>query len=227
MNRHNNLGQFIGAGPDGHSCKVRNPADLPAEFGCWQCDKTKPLAEMCVVHLKKEGVYYVRPRCKECHNQKERGHRREYKRRYLQRWRAKNAALVRSYWADDPNRKENSRLQMARFTKSNLDAIAIRRRMNRRGQSINLQEARELLKLYGLCYPTRYGLIPEGLRECERIRKRQKGKPPSRRLTAFQIRLMVYEDGLFIRPSAQKRPYKKARRNLRRWWQRQKQLKAA
>jgi hypothetical protein len=221
--RNEITGRYVGGGSDGHSCKVCNPADLPAEFGCWKCNETKPLVEMLVVHLKREGVYYVRPRCKDCHNKQERGHRREWKRKYLQGWRKRNAAATRSYWYDVPNRKEKARVQMARHIKNNHDAILIRGRINRRGGDISLQEARELLERFGRCYPSRFGLTPEGLQQVERLRK----KPIHNRLTMTELRIMAYEDGLFIAPERQPIPYQSAAEKLRRWQRDQRQLRAA
>src|SRR6185295_11057083 len=85
--------------------KAAAPSLLPSEGFCSHCGKLKPIGEMLVVHRKREGDYYMRPRCKQCHNKRERGHRREYKRNYLRAWRKRNAALNESYWRDAPDRK--------------------------------------------------------------------------------------------------------------------------
>ena len=53
---------------------------------------------MIVIRQKKQRNILLRPRCKKCHNRRERGHRREYKTAYLRRWRDYNAELVESYW---------------------------------------------------------------------------------------------------------------------------------
>lgn len=201
--------------------KLLSLNDLPEEHHCNTCGKDKPIVEMMVVHNRKSGTYQLRPRCKSCHNEKEKGHRREWKTQYLQRWRRRNKKLVESYWKDSPDRKEKNRIRMAAHVKANKDAIAIQRRLRTRlDMHISLLEAKELLGRFGHCYPSRYGLTREGLRECERIRSRLRKPSAKLRLSAVEIRMMVYEDGLFITPSRQPRPYEKAARNLRNWWQR-------
>lgn len=198
---------------------VSQLSDLPAEYTCKLCGETKPTVEMCVVRT--HGGLRLRPRCKKCHNERERGHRREYKRNYLRRWRRRNKALTDSYWKDNDQIRERSRIRARAYVEKNHDVIAIRRRLSRRGISVTMGEAHELLATYGRCYPTRYGLTPEGLRECERIRSSQRRRGAKRKLTALEIRLMVYEDGLFIKPSRQPVPYKAAARNMSRWQRQQ------
>lgn len=216
----NIAGRYIGSGPNGHSMKVEKVSDLPAEFGCKQCTAVKPIDDMCVVHLKREGVYYVRPRCKECHNEKEKGHRREYKREYLRAWRKKNRALNDSYWKDDPEVREKARIN-AQKRLSNVEtheATLIQGRLRRSlDEHVSMTEAKELLRTFGRCYPTRFGLTPEGLKECERIRANQRRKKPRFKLRPIEIRVMVYEDGLHIAPTKQPIPYESAAENLRRW----------
>jgi hypothetical protein len=195
--------------------KALRAADLPGHGHCAQCDETKPREQMLVVHTKADGVYYMRPLCKDCHNKKERGHRRGWKTKYLQRWRRKNAKLDKSYRNTDTWR-EAARLRMATHVAEHHDGIAIQRRLRSRGVKVSLREAEELLAQFGRCYPTRLGLTKDGLRECERIRSKMR-KRNRMKLTAFDIRVMVYEDGLFISPAKQPEPYKLAAENLRRW----------
>jgi hypothetical protein len=199
--------------------KVKSPDLLPAEYECKLCHLTKPIAEMMVVYVRREKVYRLRPRCKKCHNERERGHRREYKRNYLQRWRRENAAVNKSYWNNEHVR-EQMRVNAARRLEKDRDAILIQGRMNRRGMGISLKEARELLKRFGPCYPSRLGLSQKGLRECERIRSalRRSGK---KRFSMFEIRLMVYDDekSNYIKPHLQKRPYQNQSKRLREWQQ--------
>jgi hypothetical protein len=205
--------------------KFDSIGDLPEESACRVCAKTKPIAEMVVVRLKKEKQILRRSLCKECNNARERGHRREYKRRYLQLWRMRNAELNESYWRQrqaELRPELNTRAYM-RFLQ-NHDAILIQGRMRRQlGECVSLAEARGLLKKHGCCYPTRFGLTPKGLRECERIRSRfrsaqrsgQKIKMPR----PIEIRMMVYDEGgnLRIKPRLQKQPYRRAAQNLHEW----------
>lgn len=195
--------------------KAPHFSELPGEHTCNLCQATKPITAMVIVRNRREGVYQVRPRCKDCHNQRERGHRREWKRKYLQRWRARNKELNDSYWRN-PEARERARINHARRFAEKHDAILIQGRMNRRGMGITIKEAEELLKRFGRCYPTRLGLTPEGLRECERIRSAFRRSGSKRRPTNFEIRLMVYEDGLHIPPSKQPKPFKDAAKRLRR-----------
>jgi hypothetical protein len=202
--------------------KARTQAQLPDEYGCNLCNLTKPVGEMIVVFLRSEKLYYLRPRCKDCHNKRERGHRRGYKTNYLQRWRSRNKALDDSYWREDPNRKEAARLRAQRRNAEKHDEIAIQRRLSKRGIHVTIKEAQGLLAKYGRCYPTRFGLTAKGLQECERIccTQRRSGR---KRFSAFEIRLMVYEDGLFIKPSKQPVPYQKSAEKLREWQRRQRE----
>lgn len=202
--------------------KVTTLIDLPDVYTCNVCNETKPIAEMCVTRHRKEKIFDLRPRCKDCHNESERGHRREWKRKYLQRWRSRNATLNESYWKDNPRVKEQARLRAAAHFTEKHDAILIQGRLNRRGHGVSLQEAEELLHKFGRCYPSRFGLTPEGLRECERIRGAMRRRASKRRIRLVDIRIMVYEDGLFIKPSSQPVPYKSAAKNLRRWQHEQK-----
>jgi hypothetical protein len=196
--------------------KFQSLAELPAVHRCRKCGKDKPVAEMVVVHLRRSHLFYVRPRCKDCHNRRERGHRREWKTKYLRRWRARNPELNESYWRqrNADNRKALNASAYRRFQKHHA-AILIQGRMGRRGFSIRLAEAKDLCRTYGPCYPTRFGLTPGGLKECERIRSRMRyqAKP----LPPHEIRMMVYADGFFIKPGRQKIPYQKAAEKLRQW----------
>jgi hypothetical protein len=172
---------------------------------------------MVLVRLRRENLYYLRPRCKSCHNGRERGHRREWKRKYLQRWRAKNAKLNESYWKGSDRVRERGRVNAARRFKENHDALLIQGRLRRRGMPVSINEAKELLRKYGPCYPSRFGLTRAGLKECERIRSVQRRRNPRCRLSPVEIRIMVYEDGLHIKPSRQRRPYKESAKKLRKW----------
>lgn len=73
-------------------------AELPPEYGCRVCGATKPIGEMVLVHRRRTRDFMLRPRCKLCHNAREKGHRREYKRKYLRRWRKENPEVNESYW---------------------------------------------------------------------------------------------------------------------------------
>lgn len=195
---------------------------LPEAATCNKCAAEKPLAEMVVVRLS-GGVFYVRPRCKACHNAAERGHRRAWKLAYQRRWRKRNADIDRSYWQNDPDRKEKNRKRAAaRFADPQTHhAILIQGRLRRKaGLHLPLQECRELLKRFGPAYPTPQGLTPTGLKECERIRA--KGRRAGKVIPAIEVRLMMYEDGHFLKPSRQQIPYKGYAQNLRRYWARKK-----
>lgn len=122
-------------------------------------------------------------------------------------------------------------MRAANFTQEQKDAIAIQRRLRKRSEFVTIDEARELLTLYGPCYPTRYGLTPRGLARCEQIRSRLRNKTAKRNgsfgyrmLSSFEIRVMVYEESdeepsLIIPPDQQTRPYQKAAERLRQWHQ--------
>lgn len=199
-------------------------SDLPAEHHCNQCDKTKPIAEMLMVRTK--GRIELRPRCKECHNAREAGYRREYKRNYLRAWRKRNKPIDKSYRDTDTYRAANAR-RARRYVSENKEALAIKRRLKTHGVLVTLAEATELLQQYGRCYPTKYGLTPGGLKECERIRSTQRRRGARHPLTPFQIRVMVYEDGHFITPENQPTPYQKAAATLRDFRARQLEQKTA
>lgn len=208
--------------------RVRSRADLPAVYRCRLCGKDKVIDDMVLVHT--EGLYVLRPRCKACHNARERGHRREWKAKYLRLWRKRNSELAESYRTKKTPEelREYYRANAARYRARHGDALAIQRRLRGRGLHIPIAEADDLLKRFGPCYPTRLGLTPAGLRECERIRARLRriGSP----LEAFEIRMMVYEDGenkdnvvaeaksdYYIKPAEQKAPYQDAAEHLRQW----------
>jgi hypothetical protein len=192
-------------------------ADLPQTHLCRACKETKPISEMIVIHERKTGKYLLRARCKDCQNEQERGHRRQWKRDYLRRWRKRNARLNESYWRQRSalKREEISGRARRRY-EDNRHAILIQGRLRRHGEKVSLAEAMVLLKKYGPCYPQRPGLTPEGLQECERIRGTYRRH--GHRISAFQIRLMVYEDGFFIKPARQqKEPYRASAKKLRDW----------
>jgi hypothetical protein len=206
-------------------------AQLPQKATCRKCGEEKPLAQIVVVRLS-TGVFYVRPRCKDCHNEFERGRRREWKRAYLSRWRKRNADAERSYWDNDSNR-ERARLRAARlFSDPEYHcALLIQGRLRRRlGLRVPIAEAKELLHRFGPAYPTRHGLTASGLRECERIRsrtRRDKHAP-----SMIEIRMMVYEDsgiygsakggGFVLDPKRQRMPYASASKKMRQYWARKK-----
>jgi len=188
---------------------------------CNTCGVVKPMAEMIALRRRADKSLYIRPKCKDCHNSAERGHRREYKREYLRKWRKRNKALNDSYWKDnDRVREQAAKRAKARFD-ANHEAILIQGRMGRRGMNVTLDEAKELLGKYGRCYPSRVGLTKKGLKECERIRSRMRSRSESRRMpTSFEIRLMVYEDDdgdyvFVIPPDKQPVPYQAASKRLK------------
>ena len=111
-------------------------SDLPEEYGCNVCGATKPIGEMVVVQLRQRKKVMVRRRCKKCNNARERGHRREYKTKYLRRWRKNNAELNESYWRQSQadKRVELNARAYTRFRKNHA-AILIQGRMCRYGMS--------------------------------------------------------------------------------------------
>lgn len=212
--------------------KVKNISDLPAVYLCRLCESEKPIVEMMVVHHRKENIYRLRPRCKKCHNDRERGNRRDYKTKYQQKWRKNNESLNRSYWKNNPVVKEQARINAANRTKKVGDALLIQGRMRRRGMPVGIEEARELLAKFGRCYPSPQGLTKAGLRECERIRSRlrlRQKQTGGKVLSTFEIRFIVYEDGeengFVIEPDRQPQPYVAASKTLKKWHQRNKKIK--
>ena len=219
-------------------------SELPAEYGCAKCGDTKSIAEMVVVRLKTRKKILLRPRCKKCHNERERGHRREYKRKYLRRWRRDNAEINESYWRGRDRATENAN-SYAHFRKNHA-AILIQGRLRRQARMhVSLAEARGLLRKYGRCYPTRFGLTATGIRECERIRSRfRSARRSGKKVTIprpVEIRMMVYADGrdkpapiecasapnYVIEPRLQRAPYQCASRRLRAWHAEQRKQEAA
>lgn len=195
-------------------------ADLPAAARCKLCAVEKPLAEMIVVLDRRGGGYRVRPRCKACHNARERGHRREWKRAYCQRWRKRHADWVRGYW-HTPETRERQKLRARERVAKHHDALLIQGRLRRQlGQHVTLAEATKLLALYGCCYPTPAGLSDWGRREAERIRSRMRAS--GRHMKPVEIRAMVYADGKrnYVKPRFQRPPYQAAAAKLREWWAR-------
>lgn len=214
---------------------------LPVERECNRCGLTKPRSEMIIQHRReKDGstYYYFRPLCKACNNVAERGHRRDYKRKYLQNWRRQNAALNESYWKDNDATREAAKLRARDFSQEQKDAIAIQRRLRKRGEFVTIAEARELLTKFGRCYPTRFGLSKAGLKRCEQIRSRLRQRSAKkagsfgyRMMSSFEIRMMVYEEAeeeihFLVPPEKQPIPYKKAARNLKRYWQKKRAIEA-
>lgn len=199
---------------------------LPMSRTCNRCGETKLREQMIIQHRHDDSgnYYYFRPLCKDCHNDRERGHRRAYKTKYLQNWRKKNADVNDSYWRNDQSR-EAAKVRAQKFTQEQKDAIAIQRRLRTRGEFVTIAEARELLEKYGRCYPTRFGLTSKGLDRCEQIRSRLRArasKSGRRVLSSYQIRIMVYEEseeepGLVLAPLEQPVPYEKAAERLRQY----------
>jgi hypothetical protein len=197
--------------------QVKRREELPEKYRCKKCGSEKPISEMLLVRHRRSGEFYLRPRCKECHNKTERGHRREYKRKYLKLWRKRNPEINEGYWRqrNADNRKELTAQSYARF-KRNHAAILIQGRLRRRmGMLVDLAEAKRLARKYGPCYPTRYGLTAKGIKECERIRSRMRRDRETP--DPVEIRMMVYEDGFYITPVRQKMPYRKAAARLSSW----------
>jgi hypothetical protein len=201
------------------SHKAARYEDLPAEVYCTKCRETKP--------LDKEKLFCVKRICKACQNARERGHRREYKRDYLRRWRSRNPELAKSYYQNDPDFAEQARRRAAKYNKRHGDAARIQGRMRRRGMPVSIVEAQQLLKQFGRCYPSRFGLTTKGLKECERIRARLRMRAKNNTFagrkiqSSFEIRLMVYEQsledpGLLIPPAEQPVPYQAASRTMTR-----------
>ena len=205
----------------GWTAKASNKAarvdELPLEFKCNACGLVKPRESIIITFIKAEKFYYLRPRCKDCNNERERGHRRDWKRKYLQAWRKRNKQLNDSYWKGSERVREQSRMRAAKLWQEKHAAILIQGRLNRHGHRVTLKEAEALFERFGCCYPTRFGLTPTGLRECERIRSRMRKNKNRLRLSALDIRIMVYEDGLFITPKKQRQPYQAAAKRLRDW----------
>jgi hypothetical protein len=196
---------------------VKKLAELPEKYACKLCDAEKPIVEMVLVRLRKQKRFLLRPRCKACHNAGERGHRREYKTAYLRRWRKWHPELNESYWRQRAKEKrvETNARCYNRFIRNHA-AILIQGRLRRRlGMTVSIAECRQLAKKFGCCYPTRYGLTPDGLRECERIRSRMRAA--GQHVSNIEIRMMVYDDGYYIKPSRQRMPYRHAAEQLRRW----------
>jgi hypothetical protein len=199
--------------------KYASFAELPEKGHCRTCNTDKPIAEMMVVRMRKQKTVLLRPRCKACHNKHEKGHRREYKTKYLRRWRKDNAELTTSYWKQNhaANRKKYN-AQHAKWLRRHHSAILIQGRLRRQaGIHVNLKEARRLCRIYGVAYPTRYGLTEGGRREAERIRASQRKLPKSKRMKLVEIRMIVYEDGRHKKPWLQTQPYQIAANRLREW----------
>lgn len=204
---------------------------LPLSRTCNRCGATKSREQMIIQHCRNDSgnYYYFRPLCKDCNNARERGHRRVYKTKYLQRWRRQNTELNESYWKGSDLVREAARVRAQNFTPEQKDAIAIQRRLRSRGEFVTIEDARELLSKYGRCYPTQFGLTLSGRKRCEQIRSRlrtrsrKNGSFGYRMMTSFEIRLMVYEESeeelhYLIPPDKQPVPYQTAAANLKRYW---------
>lgn len=202
---------------------VNSFTELPAAYSCKKCGAEKPIAEMVVTRLHKMKKVMLRPRCKACHNLAERGNRREYKTKYLRGWRFRNQALNESYWRQRSVEKRDhiNALSYRRIQKDHA-ALLIQGRLRRRTTiRVTIKEARALARKFGPCYPTPHGLTPAGRRECERMRSRARNA--GQKINPVEVRMMVYEDGFFIKPSLQKLPYRRSAEQLKRWHERRKQ----
>ena len=195
---------------------VKSINEIPTSYVCNRCGHEKPIGEIVVVHLRGKGVYLIRRRCKDCHNKRERGHRRQWKTRYLRRWRKENPELTESYWRKGAADRARVNARARKHFFGNHYPILIQGRLLRRiGMHLTLSEARDLFSQYGPCYPTVQGLTPKGVRECERIRSRM--RRIGVRYHPVEIRMMVYADGYHIKPQKQKIPYQHAAERLRHW----------
>ena len=175
-------------------------SDMPPNHLCNACQTVKPVGEMLVVYIKREKRYKLRPKCKPCHNLKERGHRRRQKREYLRKWRKRNKELTNSYHKTEAHR-EKARISSMRFYHQNRDVILIKLRFKSKRIIISTAEAKKFLKRFGRSYPKPGGLTKEGRIMCERIRSRNRNRNGGRQtLSSFEIRLMVYDDGFFTPP---------------------------
>ena len=205
--------------------RATNRSELPAEYRCLLCGDLKPIAEMMLVHHA-GGGFHLRPRCKKCQNLRERGHRRQQKARYLRAWRARNQDLDQSYWriANEQKRPEIARRAAVRFQAHHAGILIQGRLWRRLKLKVTLAEAETLCEKYGRCYPTRQGLTPRGLRECEQIRSRLRRRPGPPAWGPVEIRMMVYADSRwnFIKPRLQAAPYQKSAETLRAWWRKKK-----
>lgn len=156
---------------------------LPPSAVCRECGAEKPLGKMVVLRVRATGRVRVRPRCKDCQNARERG-RREWKRDYLRRWRARHPDLDRQY-AQAAQERNEARIRSQRLSSYRRDhaAYLIQGRLRKRGVPCPLAEARELSREYGPAYPLVCGLSPAGRREIERLRSqaRRRGEPFRRR----------------------------------------------
>ena len=183
--------------------------ELPLESVCKVCLLSKPVAEMIVIFSRAGKKYYLRPRCKECHNQKERNHRREWKRNYLKKWRKNNVQTTKSYYDNDIAR-EKAKHNAARRYKKNQSALLVQKRLKNHGLKVSIEEAKDLVNKYGWCYPLPSGLTVRGKKEVERIRSTFRRR--KKKYNLFEIRMMVYEDDcekyyFVIEPSKQPSPF--------------------
>lgn len=170
----------------------KSVSELPEKAFCLQCQTEKPISEMMVIWTRKIKRFRIRPRCKKCHNEREKGNRREYKRNYLQNWRKKNPELNRSYLPDKATANETRKS----FYHKNREAMLIQVRMRRRGIYLTLDDCRSILHKFGRNYMMPSGLSKEGKQECERIRSRLRNRTKNghRMPKNWEIRLMVFED---------------------------------
>lgn len=167
-------------------------SELPATAFCLQCQTEKPIADIMTIFSRKRKLFRIRPRCKKCHNEKEKGNRREYKRNYLQNWRKNNPNLSKTYWESKEVLNERAKQRYAK----NRDAMLIQVRMRRRGIYLMIDEARSILHEFGRNYMLPSGLSNEGKKECARIRSRLRNRTKNghRMPKNWEIRLMVFED---------------------------------
>ncbi len=181
-------------------------AELPVSARCNKCGVTKPLAQMMVARSRRDSTINVRPRCKACQSEFERGHRREWKRAYCRRWREQHPGA----WRDKQDRARNTR-NMKRWRTKHLAAYRMQARMRKRGWHLDWRSAGELLRDYGPAYPLASGLNAAGRREMERLRAqaRRRGTP----LHNWQLAMQAWERKEFRLPKAQQPQCNESRRN--------------
>ena len=201
--------------------RVASYAELPEKYSCRYCNTEKPVAEMVVIRCK--GKIYVRPLCRKCRPMRGNVERRkENQAAYLRQWRKANPELTREYGRKVP--REVSRENGYSQWDKNRAAYLIKIRLRRGGFKVTLEEARQLLKRFGPCYPLVAGLSTAGKRELLRIQKRLGRSGNS--LPGIQVRMMIYEDDeagmgsehskLVIRPCLQGSGYPTRGQHMRR-----------
>lgn len=172
--------------------KYESMAALPETGTCRLCGQTKPVAEMIVLRSRRDRHVHLRARCKECHNQRERGRRRAWKTSYQRAWRKRHADLNRSYW-QARDKSEQAARSLA-FRHGHIEAARIQERMRTRGYHLDWRSARELLQQYGPAYPLACGLNEVGQREVERLRSTARRRGEARRRRDIVMEVWENED---------------------------------